>query len=453
MKLTPWVLRLLQGLLYALVIVGVLQLLRVFGAEPANEAYGGLGLLAGVFGFLLMYRYDLLTPWLTGRPGSVGSSVLRAWMSLVVALLVVGYLGGYGASLSPPLMLAWALLTPLALLLVHRLALSIARIALPHLIRRRTAALVFVNDTARQLAQNLARSPVYELVGFFDDREPERHGAALMGLPYLGRVQSVTRYVHDHRIEAVFVVLPEDGGRRALNLVDDLGESGARVYYAPDFAMLNLLGAQLREIEGVGLLQLPDRPVYGADGSLKRVLDISISGLLLLLLTPLLLTVALALRLNAPALPVLLKQRRYSLSGKRYSAYRFRAADRVDESQPGSRAASALIRFIRRFSIDQLPQLFNVLRGEMSLVGPRAHTVAHNEFYRRAIRSQIVRHRVRPGLTGWAQVHGLHGGNGNLEDMEDRVRYDLEYIRKWSPWLDLRILLQTFAMILREPWR
>lgn len=446
-------LRLLQGLVYALVIVGVLHLLLMLSVQPMTDAYRGLVLLSGTFGFLLMHRFDLLTPWLAGRAGSVGSGMLRAWISLIVALLVVGYVGGYGSTLSPSLMLAWALVTPLVLLLVHKLALVIARLALPQLIRRRTAALVFVNDTARQLAQNLAQSPVYELVGFFDDREPERHGTSLMGLAYLGRVQSVSSYVRDHRIEAVFVVLPEDGGRRALNLVDDLSESGAAVYYAPDFAMLNLLGAQLREIEGVGLLQLQDRPVYGADGSLKRALDISTSASLLMLLAPLLLTVALMLRIAAPSLPVLVKQRRYSLSGKRYSAYRFRSADGVESSVRGSQSSSALIRFIRRFSIDQLPQLLNVLRGEMSLVGPRAHTVAHNEFYRRAIRSQMVRHRVRPGLTGWAQVHGLHGGHGNLEDMEDRVRYDLEYIRKWSPWLDLRILLQTLVMILREPWR
>ena len=449
----PWMLRLSQGLIYGATVAGYLRLLVLLSAHPFTPAHEALALLSGVLGFVLMHRLDLLTPWLTGRPGSVGSGVLKAWMSLIVALLVVGYLGGYGSGFAPGLMLAWALTTPLVLILVHKLALIIARVALPQLIRRRTAALVFVNDTARQLAQNLARSPVYELVGFFDDREPERHGAALTGLAYLGRVQSVPSYVRDHRIDAVFVVLPEDGGRRALNLVDDLGESGATVYYAPDFAMLNLLGAQLREIEGVGLLQLPDLPVYGADGSLKRSLDISISLLLLLLLSPLLLAVALALKLAAPEQALLVKHRRYSLSGKRYSAYRFRSAENADGGARVGKSQSALIRFIRRLSLDQLPQLFNVLRGEMSLVGPRAHTVAHNEYYRRAIRNQIVRHRVRPGLTGWAQVHGLHGGRGNLEDMEERVRYDLDYIRKWSPWLDLRILVMTLVMILREPWR
>jgi putative colanic acid biosynthesis UDP-glucose lipid carrier transferase len=294
-------------------------------------------------------------------------------------------------------------------------------------------------------------------VGFFEDRDMDRTGGPLEGMPYLGKARSVAQYVRDHDIDVVFIVLPDDGGRRALNLLDDLGDTTASVYYVPDFLIINLFEAQVREVEGITVLEVAETPFYGADGMLKQLFDFVFAIGVLVVLSPLLLTIALIIKLTSPG-PIIFKQKRYGLNGQRFWVYKFRsmytgAINPNSDVQQASREdprVTPIGRFIRRTSIDELPQFVNVLKGEMSVVGPRPHTVAHNEYYRKAVKRYMVRHKVKPGLTGWAQVHGLRGETAQLERMEERIRYDLEYIKNWSPMLDLRIVFMTVMMIFRD---
>ncbi|HKY92568.1 MAG TPA: undecaprenyl-phosphate glucose phosphotransferase [Nevskiaceae bacterium] len=444
-----------QGFLYALVIVGNLYLIAWIVDQPFTLPYQVVAIITGAFGFLTLRGYDLLTPWLPGRQGSIGTRMYWIWVSMVGVLLMIGYITQYSAYFSRRVLLFWFVSTPLALLILHRIAVAIAKRFLPHIMQRRSSVVVFVNDSARTLTRNLQKSPSYEVVGFFEDRDMDRIGGPLEGMPYLGKARNVAQYVRDHDIDVVFIVLPDDGGKRALNLLDELGDTTASVYYVPDFLIINLFEAQVREVEGVTVLEVAETPFYGADGILKQVFDWAFSACVLVALTPLLLGVALAIKLSSPG-PIIFKQRRYGLNGKRFWVYKFRSmytgskgAD-VQQATRDDPRITPIGRFIRRTSIDELPQFVNVLMGDMSVVGPRPHTVAHNEYYRKAVKRYMVRHKVKPGLTGWAQVHGLRGETAQVERMEERIRFDLEYIKNWSPMLDIRIIFMTIMMIFRD---
>lgn len=453
----------IQGTLYALIIAGNLGVISLTMGEPFSLAYQVLAIVMGAIGFLTLRRYDLLTPWLPGRQGSVGTGMYWTWVTLVGVLLLVGYITQYSEYFSRRVLLIWFVTTPIVLLLLHKFCVGLAHGFLPQMVSKRTAVVVFVNDSARGLGRNLRASRSYELVGFFEDRDMDRIGGPLEGAAYLGKARNTAQYVRDHNIDVVFIVLPDDGGRRALSLLDELGDTTASVYYVPDFLIINLFEAQVREVEGITVLEIAEAPFYGADGILKQIFDFLFASAVILALSPLLITIALAVKLSSPG-PVIFKQKRYGLNGQRFMLYKFRSMYVEDPSggrgPTGSRdldqatrndpRVTPIGRFIRRTSIDELPQFFNVLKGEMSVVGPRPHTVAHNEHYRKAVKRYMVRHKVKPGLTGWAQVHGLRGETEQLVRMEERIRFDLEYIKNWSPMMDLRIVLMTVAMIFRD---
>lgn len=447
----------IQGVLYALTVAGDLALIAALVAEPFSLPYQLLAIISAALSFIMLRHNDLLTPWLPGRQGSVGTRIYWTWVTIVGTLLLLGYATQYSEYFSRRVLLAWFITAPFALLIVHKIAVVIAQRFLPQSVRRRTAVIVFVNDSARNLSSNLRKSRAFELVGFFEDREMERIGGSLESVSYMGKARNVGQYVKDHNIDVVFVVLPDDGGRRALNVLDDLGDTTASVYYVPDFLIINLFGAQVREIEGITVLEVAETPFYGADGVLKQLFDFAFSLGVLIFLSPLLLLIALIVKLTSKG-PVIFSQRRYGLNGQRFSVYKFRSMY-VGEVNPNSDTQQAtkedpritpIGRFIRRTSIDELPQFFNVLKGEMSVVGPRPHTVAHNEYYRKAVKRYMVRHKVKPGLTGWAQVNGLRGETAQLERMEERIRHDLEYIKNWSPLFDLKIILMTIVMVFRD---
>jgi len=198
-----------------------------------------------------------------------------------------------------------------------------------------------------------------------------------------------------------------------------------------------------------------ETPFQGSRGLIKRLMDFSISAVVMILLAPLLLIIALMIKLSSPG-PVIFKQRRYGLDGHIIDVYKFRTMKVLEDGAQIQQVTrddprvTRIGRLLRRYSIDELPQLFNVLGGSMSLVGPRPHAVAHNELYRGLIKGYMVRHKVLPGITGLAQVNGCRGETSRLEDMKARIEYDLEYLRKWTPSLDLKILFKTAIQVLRD---
>jgi len=450
----PWI-RAARGAGYALAIVGNLWAISALLGVEFTAPYQVLAVVTGTAAFVVLRDCELLTPWMPGRRGSIGTRVAWRWVGLVGALLLTGYLTRYADPFSREVTLIWVVSTPLVLLALHRLCVAGSDRLFAQAAGPRTCVLVHVDESARSLVRDLRQSHRYELVGFFEDRDVDRPGESLEGVPYLGKARSVAQYVRDHGIDAVFVVLP-DGGRRPLSLLDDLVDTKASVYYVPDFLIVNLIQAQVREIEGATVLEMDGTPFYGVDGRLKRGFDLLFSFSMLVLLSPLMITVALIIKLTSAG-PVIFKQKRYGLNGQRFWAYKFRSMV-SDPGNPRSGETPAsqndpritpIGHFIRRTSIDELPQFFNVLRGEMSVVGPRPHAVAHNEFYRRAVKRYMAGHRIKPGLTGWAQVNGVRGEMAHVERMDECIGFDLEYVGNWSPMFDLRIVLMTIGVILR----
>jgi putative colanic acid biosynthesis UDP-glucose lipid carrier transferase len=198
-----------------------------------------------------------------------------------------------------------------------------------------------------------------------------------------------------------------------------------------------------------------DTPFHGMNAVSKRATDIILAGAALLVLAPLLVVIATIIKLTSAG-PVLFRQRRYGLNGEEIIIYKFRSMTVcedgavVNQATRGDQRVTPLGRILRSTSLDELPQLLNVLEGKMSVVGPRPHAVAHNEQYRKLINGYMIRHKVRPGITGWAQVNGLRGETDTLEKMSERVRFDLDYLSHWTPWMDVKIIFRTLWVIARD---
>ncbi|MEQ1437797.1 undecaprenyl-phosphate glucose phosphotransferase [Fontimonas sp. SYSU GA230001] len=445
----------IQGLLYAAVVVAILQLtMRAYGV-PNAAPYPLLTLLAGVFAFGLLGRIDLLAAWRVGKPGSEGTQLLYRWMSLVGLLLFVAYVAKFSEIISRVVLLAWAVMTPAALIVLNIVARGFARRYVPHTVVRRSAVVLNISGSVRPLIDVLRASERYELHGYFDERGTVRDGQHPAGAQRLGAVSAIKGYVAQHGIEVVFIMLPRSGAERVIEIMDELGDTTASVYVVPDLALDEFVGSELSLVEGVPMLRIAETPLFGVHGLYKHVFDFISALIGLILLSPMLAAIAVAVRLDSPG-PILYRQKRYGLNGQAFDVFKFRTMrindpeDRIVQVSRDDPRVTRVGRILRRTSLDELPQLVNVLRGDMSLVGPRPHAVQHNEFYRKAIRHYMLRHKVKPGLTGWAQINGLRGPSAELATMEARVKYDLYYIRHWSPAFDLQILFRTLVMVLRD---
>jgi putative colanic acid biosysnthesis UDP-glucose lipid carrier transferase len=311
-------------------------------------------------------------------------------------------------------------------------------------------------ESSQQLAKRLmGRSELcMAVMGFFDDRGSERLNVS-DDVRLLGKLADLPAYVKEHAVEVAFVALPIRHVSRVLQLVEDLRDTTASIYYLPDIFVFDLIQSRSGVIDGIPVISMCETPFHGHRAVAKRLTDIVLTSVMLLAVAPIMIVTALLVRLTSPG-PVIFKQRRYGLHGEEILIYKFRTMSVVEDGPNIAQATkmdsrfTPIGRFLRRYSIDELPQLINVLQGRMSLVGPRPHAVAHNEVYRKLIKGYMVRHKVLPGITGLAQVNGLRGETRTLEQMEARVRYDLEYLRSWSIELDLEILARTAMRVLND---
>jgi len=235
---------------------------------------------------------------------------------------------------------------------------------------------------------------------------------------------------------------------RIKEVLDMLSDTTLTVYFVPDLFLFDLLRAQWRSLQGIPVISIYDTPFYGIDGMLKRIFDIVVSLLILTLIFVPMLLIALLIKFDSRG-PVIFKQRRYGFNGEKIVVWKFRSMkvcqddENVPQAQRNDSRVTRLGRFLRKTSLDELPQFINVLQGRMSIVGPRPHAITHNEFYRKQIKGYMLRHKVKPGITGWAQINGYRGETETLDKMEGRIKLDLEYIRNWSILLDIKIILLT----------
>jgi putative colanic acid biosynthesis UDP-glucose lipid carrier transferase len=435
--------------LEAFVAIGTLAACAWYFREPLQGPYIILSLLV----------FSLTFP---GRPprgtsaAAIARDVLSGWILIVGLLLMLGWATRTIGSFDERVLVTWVAVTPLVMFATNMLS----PVLLPKFLAaeglERVAVVVGAGSLGRRLAERIEATQYLgvKVAGFFDDRSSDRL-EALGPRKLLGQVDKLADYVKTHKVDLIYVALPMASQPRILKLVDELSDTTASVYFAPDIFLFDLIQARMDTIGGIPVLAVCESPFYGADGLIKRVSDIVLASAILALISPLLLGIAVAVKLSSPG-PVLFKQRRYGLDGRQITVYKFRSMAVLEDGavvQQATRNDPRVTRlgaFLRRSSLDELPQFINVLQGRMSVVGPRPHAVAHNELYRKLIRSYMVRHKVRPGITGLAQVNGMRGETDTLDKMRARIEYDLAYLRNWSLLLDLKIVLKTIVVVLKK---
>ena len=383
-------------------------------------------------------------------------NIIFNWIWVAGLLVVIGFLTGYVVAFSGKVIGHWLWLAPSCQVLAH-LAL---RRAAPQLLRLQgtlpRAVIVGMNPQGEALAQSITGSDYagIHLLGFIDDRSGER---CIQRDPFklVGKIDELPAFVKKNRVQSIYLSLPMASRPRILQVLDGLKDTTASIYFVPDMFITDLIQGRSDSVCGVTVISVCDTPFRGYNGFLKRVSDVVLSLLILLLISPVLLLLAILVKLDSPG-PVVFKQRRYGLDGEEILVYKFRSMAVTEDGVAIAQATkndarvTRLGAILRRTSLDELPQFVNVLQGRMSVVGPRPHAVAHNELYRTLIKGYMVRHKVRPGITGWAQVNGQRGETDTLDKMQARIDFDLDYLRNWSLQLDLYIILKTIRLVFKD---
>ncbi|MDO8990254.1 MAG: undecaprenyl-phosphate glucose phosphotransferase [Sideroxyarcus sp.] len=423
-----------------------------------GENFTGYYLVLMIFTyFISSYVYEQTTIYNNWRNGNLLEYVrdtLVGWGIIISILLLLNYAAHFSRHFSEEVILTWFIVTPIALLVSH----VIVRLIADSKRKKggsRSAVVVGANETSLKLVNRIAEFPylLIDVQGFFDERKDSRVSNWLG--PRLGGIKDVASYARKHNIEMIFVSLPMSAQPRIREIMDDLHDTTASVYFLPDIYVYDLMQARFNSVGGIPVVAACESPFSGVDSVVKNASDFVLALLLLILLSPLMLLIALAVVLTSPG-PAIFKQRRYGLNGEEITVYKFRSmtvsedGPNVVQAQKNDARVTKVGAFLRRTSLDELPQFFNVLQGRMSVVGPRPHAVAHNELYRKLIKGYMLRHKVKPGITGWAQVNGMRGETDVLEKMQGRIDHDLYYLQHWSIWFDLWIILRTVWVVLKR---
>ncbi len=416
-----------------------------------GEGFDGPDLVLALIAFSLTFPGSLS---LVANPWTHLKEILLSWAVIVLILLFFGYATKYLDEFNPTVIATWIAFVPVVLYVAHRTL----PLVLPKLLEiegYRSAVIVGISEPGRNLAEQFGRSRFLgvNVLGFFDDRSVQRLGA-IPEAGLKGRLADLPGFAKEHGVEEIFIALPMASQPRILKLLDELRDTTTSIYFVPDMFMTDLVQARIDDVNGIPVVAVCESPFYGVSGLVKRLEDLVLGVLILVLVSPLLVMTAIGLKLTSPG-PIIFKQRRYGLDGREILVYKFRTMRVMEDDATVAQATRRDPRvtpfgaFLRRTSIDELPQFVNVLQGRMSIVGPRPHAVAHNETYRKVIKGYMVRHKVKPGITGLAQVNGYRGEIDNLEKMEKRVEYDIEYLRHWSLRLDLAIIVRTVLIVVK----
>jgi putative colanic acid biosynthesis UDP-glucose lipid carrier transferase len=438
-----------KRLLDPFIILGTLYGIAFINHVPLTEQSFLVTVIIFLISTVVYEKLDPHRPWRHAKMWPYVSSIFTGWLIIIMLLFFVAKTSGL--IYQEKIIIPWLLVTPFALIASHMLVRSFTKDRTKTL-SVRSAIIVGANDLGFRLAESIAVNPFLfmEIRGFFDDRKEIRD------LPkdpptILGKMGDVIAYVRQHNIKVVFISKPISPQPRINNLIDELHDTTASIYFLPDIYLFDLMQARFDTLGGIPVVAVCETPFTGINNVIKRAIDVIFSLGILAVLSPVLLAIALAIKFESRG-PIIFKQRRYGLNGDEMRVYKFRSMTVVDDgaeivqAQRNDPRITKLGAFLRRTSLDELPQFINVLQGKMSIVGPRPHAVAHNELYRTKIKGYMLRHKARPGITGWAQIHGLRGETETLDKMKARIEFDLEYLRNWSVWLDLWIIIRTVAV-------
>ncbi|WP_105103526.1 undecaprenyl-phosphate glucose phosphotransferase [Microbulbifer pacificus] len=443
----------LYRLLDALLIIGTLIVCCNYFGIAVSKDWIIAGLVASVSFAFMAESLNLYRSWRADSYLHMFGITAISWVAVCLLLILISYFSKTGETYSRLVVGCWFVGT-LALLSGWRYGFrQILFYLRAHDHNTRSAVVIGVTDAGLRLARDLGGEPHLgiRVKGFYRVPGSESCGQAfgLAGsVPVVGDVEQAVAAAKAGELDLVYIALPMREEPRIAEILQAFADTTATVHVATDLFVNNLLHARFYQVGSTSLLSVYDTPIEGINSWLKRMEDLVLSSIILTLISPLMLAIAVAVKLTSRG-PVIFKQHRYGLDGRPIKVWKFRSMTTQDngntvvQAKKGDARITPLGAFLRRTSLDELPQFINVLQGRMSIVGPRPHAVAHNEQYRAVVNGYMLRHKVKPGITGWAQVNGWRGETDTVEKMSKRVEHDLQYIRNWSLWLDIRIVWMT----------
>lgn len=437
------------------IVVGLILALQLFPGANSDatiiSCLAAIGLFNIVGEFTAMYRQ-----WQAVSLRREITCSLATWSFTLLILFAVSQFSMYTTEFSGSAFFIWFAATPFVSMTCRIAYRLFQRWLVKKGIYTRGYAIVGVTDLGIQLARNIQSTPYLGLrfMGFYDDRPASRTVEVPEDIDTrLGRIKELVEHARQGKIGMVYITLPMRAEKRIAHVLKELSNTTASVYVVPDFFVFELLHSRWTDIQGLPVVSIFENPFYGVDGILKRITDMATASAALALFALPMAIIATAIKLTSPG-PIFFRQKRYGLDGQEIHVWKFRSmtvcenGDTVTQASVNDSRVTPLGNILRRTSLDELPQLFNVITGNMSMVGPRPHATAHNEEYRQKIHGYMLRHKVKPGITGLAQVNGWRGETDTLEKMQNRIECDHRYIREWSIGLDLQILVKTFFVVL-----
>ena len=409
--------------------------------------------LCAVILFGVISRFtEIYTSWSARPLRDEAVRVIITWILTFLSLIFIAFITKTSEQFSRIVLISWSISTPIFIILarytLRKIFAHFRRIGL----NNRTVAIIGVTENGLRFARNLEEKPEYgyHIAGFYDARvngkRPESE--KLDSYQYLGDFDDLIESARKGEWDQIYFALPAEAKDRMLELLDALSDSATPIRLLPDYFTTNLLQSKFMEIADTPVLCIYDSPFSADHAFLKRVEDVLVSSMILTLISPIMLAIALVVKFTSKG-PVIFKQTRYGLNGEKIKVWKFRSmtvcedGDKVTQASKNDSRFTPVGQFLRKTSLDELPQFINVIQGHMSIVGPRPHAVAHNEQYRSRIPGYMLRHLVKPGITGWAQINGWRGETNTIYKMEKRVEFDLEYMREWTLWLDIKIIFLT----------
>lgn len=437
----------------AAIVVALVYHFYFLGTDVDAQRYLAAGLV-GATGITAILRRDGLYDFerLISSSRAIRAVVGR-WLMVVLGLLAFGFALKITESFSRAWLFGWTGASAMILVSTRIIAAMVLRRTVSEGgVFSRRIAVIGKNSAAMKFAELAEKGDqAISIVGIYD--VDIKDAGKTREFDLTGNLAAIARAARNGDIDDIVIALPDAATADLEALIARLAILPVSVALCPSEHWLRHTGGELARVGSAPLLNLYRRPLEGWGGFLKTLEDKLLGSVFFLLASPLIVVIAIAIRLQGPG-PVFFKQRRHGFNNEVFTIYKFRSmtvaedGETVAQARPGDARVTPLGRFLRRSSLDELPQLFNVMRGEMSLVGPRPHALAHNHAYAKTIENYSGRHKMKPGITGWAQVNGYRGETSENELMAERVRYDLEYIDNWSLWFDLKILVFTVAAVL-----
>lgn len=378
--------------------------------------------------------------------------ILFSWLGAFTILISGVYLYKSEYNYSLEVIELWLPLTPFSIILTHSIRRGCLSYLRKHGFNTRTYAILGATPLGHRLKITLSEMPWlgYQFIGFFDDRaecNDRRLEQNQIG-DIKGGFQQLLEKAKNGEIDHIYITLPLCAEKRISMLIQQLADSTVSVNIVPDFFTFNLIQSKWSNVQGIPVVSVFDTPFNALDGIAKRIEDLLLCVIILPIIAIPMLVIAIAIKLTSPG-PVIFRQQRYGVKGEQIEVWKFRSmtvcenGNDIKQATQNDRRITPFGAFLRRTSLDELPQFLNVVYGTMSVVGPRPHAISHNEYYRKQIQGYMLRHKVKPGITGQAQINGCRGETDTLDKMEARIHHDLEYLKQWSLWLDLKIVFLT----------